>query len=257
MSWIRPISLFVFVHFMSAMPTGLFAGENLAPAEWLRMQPKPKYRVGHTLPLLTRFAWDMDDAVRIALAEDWGYALEFGVATEERVTNALTKPESRDAKLLALAIADPKRYPLCINSSRELPKQNVPPEVWTRDAAGRFLNGSAQSLDGTEWDPNLRKVISPAAPDSFWQEAGELSAAPIRRLREKCHVAIVLNTGEYGLGVLGFAQKFWEQDPAIVKAKGDQLWTEYASERKAHAQSIMTKAERATAPDRQLYIYYT
>lgn len=230
---------------------------SVTPAQWLRTQPKPKFRAGHTLPPLTRYGWDMDDAVRIALAEEWGYALEFGVAGPRQVENALTKPESREAKLLALAIADPKRYPLCVFSSRELPKQNVAAEVWTRDAEGKFLNGKAQSLDGTEWYPKMKTVYSPMAPDAFWQQAGELSAAAIRRLREKCPIAFVLNGGEYGLGVPGFGRKVWELDPTIVKARGDQPWPEFISTRKAHAQSLMTEAERAAAPDRLLYIYYT
>lgn len=79
----------------------------MGPEEWLKAQPKPKFRAGHTLPLLTRFAWDMDDAVRIALAEDWGCALEFGPADPERVERAIKDPKSREGKPLALAISDP------------------------------------------------------------------------------------------------------------------------------------------------------
>ena len=86
----------------------------VTPAEWLRAQPKPKFRAGHTLPRLTRFAWDMDDGVRVALAEDWGYALEFGVADVERVDRAINDPTSREGKLLALAISDGGR-PLSYN----------------------------------------------------------------------------------------------------------------------------------------------
>ena len=117
----------------------------VTPVEWLRAQPKPKFRAGHTLPRLTRFAWDMDDAVRVALAEDWGYALEFGVADGERVERAISDPASREGKLLALAISDPKRYPLYITTSRELPKARVP-EVWTRDSQGKFVAENEVSL---------------------------------------------------------------------------------------------------------------
>ncbi len=226
------------------------------PADWLKAQPKPKFRAGHTLPLLTRFSWDMDDDVRVALAEGWGYALEFGPADPERVERALNEPQSREGKLLALAISDPKRYPLCITASRELPQSPVP-EVWTRDAQGKFVAENEVSLEETTWNPKLKTVLSPMAPDSFWQEAGELSAAPIRKLRAKCPIAIVLNTGEYNLGVAGFWKPVWEKDPAIMKAKGAKPWLDFISERKAHGQGIITKAERDAAPDRQLYIYYT
>lgn len=228
----------------------------VTPAEWLRAQPKPKFRAGHTLPRLTRFAWDMDDAVRVALAEDWGYALEFGVADVERVDRAINDPASREGKLLALAIADPKRYPLYVTTSRELPKATVP-EVWTRDAQGRFVAENEVSLEDTKWNPEMKTVLSPMAPDAFWQEAGELSAAPIRKLRAKCPIAIVLNTGEYGLGVAGFWKPVWKKDPVIMQAKADKPWLEFTSERKAHGQAIITKAERDAAPDRALYIYYT
>ena len=228
----------------------------VTPVQWLKSQPKPNFRAGHTLPLLTRFAWDMDDGMRIALAEDWGYALEFGTADSERVERALNEPESREGKLLAVAISDPKRYPLCVFSSRQLPQSAVP-EVWTHDAQGRFVADNEVSLEETTWNPQMKTVLSPMAPDSFWQEAGELSAAPIRKLRAKCPIAIILNTGEYNLGVAGFWKPVWEKDPAIMKAKGEKTWLDFISERKAHGQGIITKAERDAAPDRQLYIYYT
>jgi hypothetical protein len=199
----------------------------------------------------------MDDSVRITLAEDWGYALEFGTASRQRVENALQKPESREAKLLALAVSDPKRFPLSVESSRELPREAVPAGVWTRDASGKFLNAKAQSLDGNAWNPGMHTVFSPASPDAFWEQAAELSAAPIRRLREKCPIAFVLNAGEYGLGVAGFAREVWQQDPAVVEARKDQPWGAYISKRKSHYQGILTRAERAAAPDRLLYIYYT
>ena len=249
---------FLAILVLSFSPLSAAPGDaaEVTPAEWLRAQPKPKFRAGHTLPRLTRFAWDMDDDVRVALVEDWGYALEFGVADVERVERAINGPKSREGKLLALAISDPKRYPLYITTSRELPKSPVP-EVWTRDAQGKFVAENEVSLEETEWNPKLKTVLSPMAPDSFWQEAGELSAAPIRKLRAKCPIAIVLNTGEYNLGVAGFWKPVWEKDPAIMKAKGERPWLDFISERKAHGQGIITKAERDAAPDRQLYIYYT
>jgi len=100
-------------------------------------------------------------------------------------------------------------------------------------------------------------VYSPAAPDRVWEEAGRLRAEPLARIREKCPIAIVLNGGEYGLGVLGFAKKAWEQDPAIVRAKGANSWADYASERKACSELLIANAVRRAVPDRQLYIYYT
>lgn len=229
---------------------------QITPADWLKAQPKPKYRTGHTLPPLTRYSWDMDFDVRIELAESWGYAVEFSFANPDTVSRALTKPESREAKLLALSKSDPKRYPLCVASARIMPKQAAN-DVWTRNAEGRFLNAKAVSLDGTQWNPNLHTVYSPVSPDSYWEEAGKLSADLIRQIDEQCPIAVVLNTGEYGLGTPGFAKKVWELDPEVMKAKGERSWNDYISERKGHQQGIMSLAEKNAAPKRQLYMYYT
>ena len=140
----------------------LVAAESAAavtPADWLRAQPKPKFRAGHTLPRLTRFAWDMDDDVRIALAEDWGYALEFGVADNDRVERAISDPKSREGRLLALAVSDPKRYPLYVTTSRELPK-NPAPEAWTRDVEGKFVAADETAIQDAAWKPEM-KTVSP------------------------------------------------------------------------------------------------
>ncbi len=140
----------------------------------------------------------------------------------------------------------------------ELPKNDaVPPETWTRNAEGKLLNGQAKSLDGTTWTPGMDLVYSPEAPDSVWEEAGRLRAEPLRRIRQKCPIAIVLNGGEYGLSVPGWAKKVWQQDPAILKAKGDKSWADYASQHKGHAELLIANAVRKAVPDRLLYIYYT
>jgi hypothetical protein len=66
----------------------------------------------------------------------------------------------------------------------------------------------------------------------------------------------VLNGGEYGLGVLGFAAKVWAQDPAILAHKGETPWYDYISACKAHAELLIARAVRDAVPDRQLYVYY-
>jgi hypothetical protein len=235
------------------------AGALVAPAEWLKAQPKPAFREGHTLPPLTRYGWVLDLDTRVELAEHWGYGLEWGgYADAKGVERVLATPEDPAAKCMALAAKDPRRYKLVVICSRELPKNDaVPPETWTRNAEGKFLNGQAKSMDGTTWHQGMDVVYSPAAPDSVWEEAGRLRAEPIRAIRAKCPIAIVLNGGEYGLGVFGFAGKVWSQDPAILKAKGDKPWFDYISERKARAELLIANAVRKAVPDRQLYIYYT
>jgi hypothetical protein len=239
---------------MAALATATGA-PAMTPAEYLKTLTRPRFRENHTLPPLTRFGWTLPFDARVELAENWGYALEFGGYVTFQSAARLEDPDSVESKLVALTASDPKRYPLCVICSRELPT-DVPPETWTRDAEGRFLNGKAESLDGTEWHKGMKTVYSPEAPDSVWQEAGRLRADPISNVRGKCPVAIVLNGGEYGLGVLGFAQKVWEKDPAILKARGDTPWYDYISARKARAETVIADAVKAVVPDRQLYIYY-
>ena len=231
--------------------------KRVTPAAWLRLQPRPTPRAGHTLPPLTRYGWVLPLDARIELTENWGYALEFGGYVGADVEGRLADPNSDESKLVALAAADPKRYPLVVICSRDLPAgDSVPPATWAHDTAGNLLDGQAKSMDGTEWHEGMQAVYSPDAPDAVWEEAGRLRADPIRRVRERCPIAIVLNGGEYGLGVLGFAQKAWEQDPAIQAARGEMPWYDYISARKARAEMLIADAVRTVTRDRLLYIYY-
>jgi hypothetical protein len=232
------------------------AGSNVTAAVYLSHQPKPQFYAGHTLPPLTRFGWTLPFETRVELTENWGYALEFGgYATEKQVEKELADPKSVVSRLCALTAANPKRYPLAVIVTRELPRQ-VPIETWARDAEGRLLDAKAQSMDGNVWDGH-KAVWSPEAPDSVFEQAGELRAKPLRMIREKCPIAVVLNGGEYALGVLGFARPVWEKDPRILKAKGEQPWFDYLSGRKAHQELIISKAVRQAVPARILYSYYT
>ncbi len=241
---------------VSALTNRNPTASSLAPAAWLAAQPKPQFRAGHTLPPLTRFGWTLPFDARVELAEHWGYALEFGgYATEKQVEKDLADTNSLAVKLCALTASNPKKYPLAVIVARDLPKQ-VPPETWVRDAEGRALDAKAQSMDGNVWDER-KTVWSPEAPDAVLAQAGELRANPLRRIREKCPIAIVLNGGEYALGVLGFARPVWEKDPRILKAKGDRSWFDYVSERKAHQELIIAESVRRAVPDRMLYSFYT
>jgi hypothetical protein len=60
--------------------------EGKTALQFLQEAPKPKFRPGHTLPPLTRWGWEMPFEVKVELAENWGYALEFGSASPEAVS---------------------------------------------------------------------------------------------------------------------------------------------------------------------------
>ena len=230
-------------------------GDMISVAQYLKNQPKPQFRQGHRLASLTRFGWTLPIDARIELARDWGYALEFGGYVTEAVAARLEDPNSVESRLVALAASDPQMYRLGVICSRELPKE-VPPKTWTRTADGKFIAGN-----GEVWEPNHtgkpgRRIWSPEAPDAVFREAGRLRADPLRKVRAKAPIAVILNGGEYALSVPGHHARHWQRDPHILEAKGDRSWFAYTSERKAHQEMIISQVVRKAVPDRELYIYY-
>jgi hypothetical protein len=213
--------------------------------EHLQAAPKPHFREGHTLPPLTRWGWTMPFEVRVELAEHWGYALEFGGYATKGPVAKLDDPASDESKLCALTAADPKRYPLCVLLDRPCGSKafqdEAPEDTWCRDADGKLID------DKREW--------STEAPDSVFEKAGELSAEPLKKILAKAPLAIVLNGGEYGLNVFGFAGKTWERDPKVTIAKGDRDWFDYLSENKARQELPIINAVRQVNP-KGLYLYY-
>lgn len=235
------------------------AAQMVTPAQWLKTQPKPAFRNGYTLPRLTRFGWVLPLETRVELTENWGYALEFSGYVDDKVVARLDDPKKDEAKIAELVKADPKRYPVAVICSRKLPGEEAPLEAWTRDKDGKLLDAKAHSMDGTEWNQTKGRIWSPEAPDAVWQLAGEYRAGPLRELQKRgVPISIVLNGGEYGLGVLGFAKPVWSQDPKVVEAaKAQGGWRQYASAKKGKSERIIADAVRAAVPDRKLYIYYT
>jgi hypothetical protein len=214
--------------------------------EFLWEAPKPQFCQGHTLLPLTRWGWTMPDDVRLELAEHWGYAIEFGAATE-RAAAQLEDPASTVSKLSALTASDPKRYPLCVLTRRPLLEKEfragLPEDAWCHDADGKLIEAP-------------KRFLSPEAPDAIFVKAGALMAEPLRKICAKAPIAVALNGGEYGLGVFGFAGKGWASDPKVVKAKGHSDWYEYLSRRKAHHEMLIRQAFEQAVPDCKLYLYY-
>jgi hypothetical protein len=217
------------------------AAHSQPSLDTLRAAAKPHFRAGHTLPPLTRWGWTLPYDVRVELTENWGYALEFGGYVTEESAKQLDDPNSMESKLCALTASDPKRYPLFVLTVHG-DFGEVPDSAWTHDAQGALPEG--------------KQIWSPEAPDDIFRTAGEAWAAPLRKVRAKAPIAIVLNGGEYALSVYGHHGKYWEQDPKIIAAKGDRPWFDYISEQKGRQERIISDAIRAVVPDRQLYLYY-
>ncbi|HUT33335.1 MAG TPA: hypothetical protein VNE39_07645 [Planctomycetota bacterium] len=214
------------------------------PLDHLRATTGPRFRVGHTLPLLTRWGWRLSYDIQLELTEHWGYALEMGEVNAS-VVPQLDDPKSLPARLCSLTASDPKRYPLSVLAHRACCDRKfvaaLPPETWCQDAEGKAI------------EP---KTWSPEAPDAVFQRAAAAAAEPLKKVLEKAPIAIILNGGEYALSVSGHCAKVWQQDPKVMKAKGERDWFDYITERKAHQEMIITEAIRAACPDRLLYGYY-
>ena len=211
----------------------------ITPAQWLQLQPKPMFKPGHTMPTLTRYGWDLSYETHKVLAEDWHYALQTNYLTDEVVAR-FDDPTTREGKMGALTLLDPKKYPLAVIVDRSEPP-NPAPETFLRDADGKLIEGN---------------TYSPLNPQSVLDQMAELRARPLRELRKKLPINMILNGGEYALGVLGFMQKHAEKDPKVVAAKGDSDWFSFMSKAKARECQTIADAVRKAVPDRNLYIYY-
>jgi hypothetical protein len=227
-------------------PAAAALGPRVKPLDWLQAQQAPRFARDATRPPLARWGWAMSFEVAKELADRWGYSVELaGYLSEQVADEALADPQGRNGRCLALVAANPGKYKLGVLLDRQFPK-DMPPAAYLRDAQGTFIPDGGSS-----------KSLSPEMPEACLKQAGQLSAAGLTKIRTCCPIAIIQNGGEYGLNVLGFIQKYWEQDPRVAAAKGDSSWYEYISRRKAREQKAVADAVRAAAPDRVLYVFYT
>ncbi len=234
---------------------GLFAADQpsapaqsiaVKPVDWLKSQPSPSFAPHSTLPPLTRWGWAMSFDLAKELADHWGYAVEFaGYVSEKVADEALSNPDGRNGRCLALVAGDPRKYKLGVLLDRQFPK-DMPPEAYLRDAQSRFISEKGNP-----------KMLSPEMPEGCLKQAGQISAAGPAKLRTRCPIAIIQNGGEYGLNVAGWEQKYWEKDPRVVAAKGSLSWYQYISRQKAREQKAVADAVRASTPGRLLYVFYT
>jgi hypothetical protein len=195
----------------------LKAEGKVTPRAWFESQPRPVFRPGHTLSKLTRYGWVAPYEVIRPMAEYFGYAVQIGGYFTEKTLRELAMVGSDQQKKLALYQSDPGFHRIAVVANRYFPEP-APEGTWTRDADGNLLSSQAKSYDGTEWHPGMNLTISPLAPDALAQEMAEGRAAPLREFSKIAPAAIILNAGEYGLGIPGFALKVWSKDPRINAA---------------------------------------
>lgn len=240
----RAISEF-FDQLLSEPNTGRTFAANAAqiiyPFHYLKQLPAPSFKQGHTLPPLTRFGWTLPFEARVELADRWGYALEWGgYAKPKTVAKAMSNPQSDEAKIMALAASEPNKYQLAVVLNRDLP--NTPEAIWLHNNRGELVNG--------------KKIWSPEAPVVALEAAAKLRAEPLQQINKIAPISVVLNGGEYALGVVGGIARFCEQDPRVMSAKGKRDWFDYISDRKAYQESFIAKAVRNVVPNRSIYVHY-
>ena len=208
--------------------------------QMLQSSTPPTFRAGHTLLPLTRASFPVAYDANRELCERWGYAMEI---TEDDVRH-LDDPTSQPSILTALTKADPQRYPIFTLMPRPLWEDDflasLPEATWCHDAGGTRLSG----------------IFSPVMPDESYQRAADLAAVTLARLRQACPVALVMNSGEYGMSVYGVNGDQWALDPAVMAAKGSLPWYEFISRRQAHYESIMANTAKAAVPGVGNYLYY-
>ena len=241
----------------------------IGPATWLDSQAKPAFRPGHTLPRLTRYGWDFPVDVRQKLCEDWGYALEFGVAKKNAADPydlvwQLNWPDSAASKMAALHLSDPARYPLAVEISKRMPQESDSPPVGTfaRKADGTIIyKGSYTLPDGNVIGAG--PVYSLQATDATWELAAEFRNTGLRELQSRgISIAYTLNGGEYGPGSLAENNPFWGQEPSFSAGVNASPWGqgsawEYCSARLANIEHTIQKSVNAQVPQRNLHLVYT
>lgn len=231
------------------------------PLAYLEAQPKPYFKPGNTMLPLTRCAYVQPFEVCREFADNWGYALAVGGDgyLDDGQIKELSNPESNIAKTMAWAKTHPGKYKLSVHTNRYDPPSTE--DVWTHDAEGHVLNGQAKSYDGTTWSPDMRGVISPEAPDSYWIEAGKGRAKCIAEIQKLVPISIVINSGEWGLGLWGQFAEAWKKDPKIQNAiqayvKRGQSLFEYLDDKVTNSQKLLGDEVRKVAPG-AVYIHYT
>lgn len=233
------------------------------PLDWSGALPRPTFRAAHGLPPLTRWTGTHVLAFQRQMAERYGYAIDLG-DTSPGWDEDFANPNGTIAQKIALKALDPVTYKLSIMVWRPL----VDGEADFYDAYPEMR------LRGADGEPN--GGFSPEAPDALFEEVAEMSASRLRAFRQKIAAAVpdsprvdvVLNGGEYGLGIWGDDDAKWLDD-AVVRAAiedefdlaegeaptEDQMFA-YISERKAQQEQIITDAHVEANPGGQ-YVYYT
>ena len=262
--WGLPLWISTFYFLLSAL---VFAQTNVTPAQYLARQLKPNFAQGYHLPYLTRFGWalSISSNTAVELANNWGYALPLDM---ENGTLSQLNPPNMEAGFIAMVSNNPTKYGLSVVINHNFPKP-IPAGFYCTNSSGLFVdNTGTNSWSGSPFTNGNSALISPEAPDDYLALCASQAIYSLRVIRSNAPIAIVLNTGEYGLDVPANGLVAWGQDPRVQAAtngmpytntnvwNADTVWPRYGSNRKAHQLGFYTSAVNKLLPDRKLNIFY-
>lgn len=220
--------------------------------QFLNAATKPVFKVNHTLLPLTRWAWPLSYDLNVAMATDWGYALDISL---EGTGSTFDNPSNTIRRLADLAAANPGVYKVSSNVYRVLTdatfKAACPEATWCHDEFDVRLQASGVD------------VFSPIGPSSVYDDAADAAATLISKIVAVCPVDIILHGGEDGMQVPGNSAGAFEADPDVMAellelgAESDETWDEFLSNAKA-TQVIPTRnaCVAATGDENCPFIYY-
>jgi hypothetical protein len=199
------------------------------------------------------------------MAERYGYALDLG-DTSCGWEGDLALANGLIAQKIALKRSDPRRYPLSIQVHRPL----VYPD---RSCPGGYQDPTFKTKYPSAYLQNGQ--VSPEAPVAMWQELAQISEARLKKIVAKVatevpvspRVDVILNGGEYGVGVWTDDDAKWLGDAAVAsslaarfglasaQAATDTQKFLYLSENKRRLEQVVTQAHVAANPG-GMYVWY-
>ena len=234
------------------------------PAQYLAMQPVPVFKPGHQLPELTTDGVQLPMDLGAKLTTNWGYAFDLGSGLTTYVNGGYTYPQW-PYPLQALLLAETNHFPCSVHLDRFWSNPSQIPTnwvigsgMWCTNSAGMIIDSSSNfwaNVPSNYW----RRVISPEAPPSEWTNVAALTAAPLKSiLSSNINVVIILNDGEYGLGVPAAQAAACWAEPRVQAAMATNGLTfpTYTSIQKSNQMRFISAAVRAAVPHRQFYIGY-
>jgi peroxiredoxin Q/BCP len=214
------------------------AEQKLSAVAWLKAQAAPRFKPGHTLPLLGQMHCVNPPAeLRAELARNWGFAVR------------LNRPHG-EPELIGLCKENPAVFKPAAMIGNLANLEGSKSIAWPE---GTFL----RKADGALVDG--RQIFSPEMPDTAWgiiidealrQIEGQLGGLPPGAL------TTIENWTEYGLTVPIEMARHAAQDPKVLAAKGSRSWQEYTSERKAYYERKFAQTLRKAYPQ-ALHTAYT